>query len=279
MTVKGKADLLVGAGSGTVVLAGKTIATITDSKASKLRIGARVDTGASSKVVRVTGTNLVLIGTNTVTSSFENSKELDRLPTETDDSLTDPKQVALSKYGFNINDFSQEWLVLPMVRGTTLEDPTLDLCNATFTSEKGRAERRQMNIYKQNSPFAFFSSEVVRYSSVAAASAAQAELAKVFAQCQIDKGYKDATGALNPYTFYPIKNLPTGLVPEGQRVLVNATIGTGADTRQLIGFYQFSGEMFTGLYVLTASDKPYSDAQVAKWLKVAVTMADRLTKK
>jgi hypothetical protein len=101
----------------------------------------------------------------------------------------------------------------------------------------------------------------------------------MFAQCQVDKGYKDATGALNPYTFYPIKNAPAGLVPEGQRVLVNATIGTGADSRQLIGFYQFSGEMFTGLYVMTASDTPYTDAQVAKWLKVAVTMADRLTKK
>jgi hypothetical protein len=166
-----------------------------------------------------------------------------------------------------------------MVRGTTLEDPTLDLCNATFTSEKGRAERRQMNIYKAQSPFAFLSSETVRYSSASAATAAQAELAKVFAKCQADKGYTDATGALNPYVFHPIKSVPAGLVPEGQRVLVNATIGTGTDTRQLIGFYQFSGEMFTGLYVMTASDTPYTDAQVAKWLRVAVTMADRLSKK
>jgi hypothetical protein len=185
----------------------------------------------------------------------------------------------LSKYGFNVNDFSQEWIVLPMVRGTTLEDPTLDLCNATFASEKGRAERRQMNVIKQNSPFAFFSSEVVRYSSVAAAAAAQAELVKVMSQCQADKGYKDATGALNPYSFYPIKNVPNRLVPEGQRVLVNATIGSGQDVRQLIGFYQFNGEMFTGLYVLTTSNTPFTDAQVAKWLKVAVTMANRLSGK
>jgi hypothetical protein len=114
---------------------------------------------------------------------------------------------------------------------------------------------------------------------VAAATAAQAELVKVLTQCQADKGYKDATGAISPYTFYPIKNVPTGLVSESQRVLVNATIGSGRDSRQLIGFYQFSGEMFTGLYVLTASDAPYTDAQVAKWLKVAVTMAQRLQAK
>jgi hypothetical protein len=60
---------------------------------------------------------------------------------------------------------------------------------------------------------------------------------------------------------------------------VHATIGSGADARQMLAFYQFSGEVFTGLYVLTASQTKYTDAQVAKWLKVAVTMADRLNKK
>ena len=279
ITVKGKADLLVGSGSGTVAIGGKTVATIADSKSSKLRVGARVDTGSASKVVRVTGSNLVFIGSNTVTSEFLNAQDLDRMPTETDSSLTDPKQVALSKYGFNVNDFSQEWNVLPMNNGTTLLDPSLDLCNGTFASEKNRSERRQMSIYKQNTPFAFLSSEVVRYSSASAASAAQAELVKVLAQCQADKGYKDSTGALNSYTFYPLKNLPLGLVPESQRVLVNATIGTGQDARQLIGFYQFSGDMFTGLYVMTTSETPFTDAQVAKWLKVAVTMAQRLQAK
>jgi hypothetical protein len=42
----------------------------------------------------------------------------------------------------------------------------------------------------------------------------------------------------------------------------------------LLGFYQFNGDTFTGLYVMNAVG--YSDAQVAKWLKVAVTMANRL---
>jgi hypothetical protein len=37
--------------------------------------------------------------------------------------------------------------------------------------------------------------------------------------------------------------------------------------------------MYTGLYVISGTTTPFTDAQVAKWLKVAVTMADRLTKK
>jgi hypothetical protein len=45
----------------------------------------------------------------------------------------------------------------------------------------------------------------------------------------------------------------------------------------LLGFYQFNGDTFTGLYVLNSEG--FSDAQVAKWLKVAVTMANRLQTK
>ena len=279
LSAKGKTDVLVGTGAATVSLSNRAVATISDSKSAKLRVGARIDLGNTKRVFRISGSNFVVIGANSANATFANLKTLDRLPVELDDSLTDAKQLVLSRYGFNANDFSQEWNVLPMPRGTTLDDPTLDLCNGNFTSEKGRIERRQLNVFKQNSPFAFLSTEVVRYSSTSAASAAHAELVKVFAQCQIDKGYRDATGALNPYEFYSIKNIPVGLVPEKQRVLVNATIGSGVEARQLIGFYQFDGDLFTGLYVLTASQTKYTDAQVAKWLKVAVTMAQRLQSK
>ena len=118
---------------------------------------------------------------------------------------------------------------------------------------------------------------MVRYSSVAAAQAAQKELVKVLAQCQADKGYKDATGALVPYAFAEIKNIPTGVIAEGSRVFVRTTIDSGANARQLLGLYQFSGAMFTGLYVMSLSEVAYTDAQVATWLQVAMRFAMRLT--
>jgi hypothetical protein len=163
-----------------------------------------------------------------------------------------------------------------MSGGTTTDDPTLDLCNGKFASESDRLERRQMFVSKPKSPYAFLSSEVVRYSSSSAAQAAQKELLKVFMQCQVDKGYKDATGTLIPYAFAEIKNIPAGVVGEGSRVFVRATIDSGENARQLLGFYQFNGAMFTGLYVMTASETAYTDAQVATWLQVAATMASRL---
>jgi hypothetical protein len=277
LTVSGKNDVLVGAGAATVSVGNKTVATIADSKAAKLRIGATIDVGASKKVVRVTGSNFVLIGMSSFTTTLGTLKDLDRLPAITDPSLTDDKQVKLAKFGFRAEDFSQEWAVLPMARGTTLEDPSLDLCNGTYLSEKERVERRQVTATKVGSTFSFLSTEVVKYSSAAAASAAQKELVKVLAQCQIDKGYKDATDGLIPYEFKKLGSIPAGVVSEGNRVFVHAIIDTGIRARTLLGFYQFNGDTFTGLYVMNAEG--FSDAQVAKWLKVAVTMADRLNKK
>ena len=272
----GRFDVLVGAGAAVVSAGTKTLATIPDSKVAKLRIGASVDTGVGMKVVRISGSNFVLIALATVAASFTNVKDLDRLPAISDPSLSDAKQIAMAKFGFRASDFSQEWTVLPMGGGTTLDDPSLDLCNATYPSEKDRLERRQVAATKVGTPFAFLSSEVVRYSSAAAAQAAQKELVKAIAQCLTEKGYKDTTGALVPYVFADIKNIPSGVVSEGSRVFVRAQIDSGIRARQLLGFYQFNGEMFTGLYVMTASETGFTDAQVATWLQVAVTMAQRL---
>ena len=276
LSIKGRNDVLIGTGTAVVSIGKKNLATIADSKVAKLRVGASFDVGNIKKVVRISGSNFVLIALVSVTTSFTNQKDFDRLPAVSDPSLNDDKQVALSKFGFNAGDFSQEWTVLPMGRGTTTDDPTLDLCNATYASEIDRVERRQVTATKSGSSYTFLSTEVVKYSSAAAAQGAQKELEKALAQCQIDKGFKDATGTFVPYTFSEIRNIPAGVAPEGSRVFVHATIDSGTNARQLLGLYQFNGAMFTGLYVMTASETPFTDAQVSTWLQVATTLASRL---
>ena len=274
LSVFGKNDVLVGTGAATVSVGNKSVATIADSKVAKLRVGASIDVGASKKVVRVSGSNFVLIGMATFSTTLGALKDLDRAAVVSDPSLNDDKQAKLAKLGFRAEDFSQEWTVLPMARGTTLEDPSLDLCNGNFTSEKERVERRQVTATKVGTTFSFLSTEVVKYSSVAAATAAQKELVKVLEQCQVEKGYKDQTGALVPYEFKKLPAIPTGVVSEGNRVFVHAVIDSGARARTLLGLYQFTGDTFTGLYVVTAQG--FSDAQASRWLRVAVTMAQRL---
>jgi len=278
-SVSGVQDLVMGTGTAVVAVSGKNVATIADSKATTPRIATSITIGAVKKVVRLTGSNFVVVGMSSVATTLGVMKEYDRAPAIVDSSLTDEKQLKLSKFGFRAEDFSQEWSVLPMFRGTTLDDPSLDLCNAKFDSESGRAERRQLSVLKNPSPFAFLSSEVVRYSSVDAANAALKELKKVLEDCKTAGGYKDATGTLVPYTFRTLPQTPTTLVAEGNRVLVHATIGSGADSRQMLAFYQFNGAMFTGLYILTGSQTQFTDAEAAKWLTVAGTMAQRLQQK
>ena len=274
LSVAGKNNVLVGTGAATVAIGNKTYATIADSKVAKLRVGASIDAGASKKVVRISGSNFVLIGLSSFTSTIGTYKEFDRSPEISDPSLSESKQTVMAKYGFRASDFSQEWTVLPMGKGTTLDDPSLDLCNGVFLSEKERVERRQVAATKAGSTFAFLSSEVVRYSSAAAATAAQKELVKVLNDCKTNKGYTDATGALVPYDFKTLSNIPAGVVSESNRVFVFTNIDSGERARTLLGFYQFTGDMFTGLYVMNTEG--FSDAQVSKWLKVAATMASRL---
>jgi hypothetical protein len=274
ISTRGKIDLVMGGGAASVSIGNKVIATIADNKNKSLTSSTTIDVGATKKVIRITGNNFTLVGVASFSTTLGALEEIDRAPSMTDPSLNDSKQAVLGKQGFRGEDFSQEWSVLPMVNGTTLLDPSLDLCNGKFESEKDRAERRQVLANKVGSTFTFLSTEVVRYTSAAAASAAQKELVKVLTQCQADKGYKDQTGTLVPYDFKKLPTIPAGVVSEGNRVFVHAVMGSGENTRSLLGFYQFNGDTFSGLYVL--NEDGFSEAQVAKWLKVAATMGQRL---
>ena len=274
VSVTGRNEVVVGSGTATVTVDGKQVATIANSKVARSRIGATVDAGSSKKIVKISGSNFVVVGFASVATTLGALRDFDRTPTILDSSLSDEKQAKLARYGFRAEDFSQEWTVLPMTGGTKLDDPSLDLCNGLFLSEKDRLERRQVAATKQGSSFSFLSTEVVKYSSASAAAAAQKELAKVLAQCQIDKGYKSATGETTPYEFKALPMIPAGVVSEGDRVFVHAVIDTGENARTLLGLYQFKGDTFTGLYVVSTSG--YSEAHLMKWLKFAVTLAERL---
>jgi hypothetical protein len=277
LSTSGKFDVVLGSGSATIAVGTKTIGSVPAANAKTSLLSGSIDVGTAKKVVRISGSNFVFVGLAAVTTTLGYLKEVESPSVTIDLSLNDGKQAKLAQLGFRADDFSQEWSVLPMSGGTTLVDPSLDLCNGKFDSERDRVERRQVLALKEGSPYSFLSTEVVKYSSVAAASDAQKELVKVLAQCQIDKGYKDATGALVPYDFKPLKTIPAGVVSEGNRVFVHAIIDSGDQARSLLGFYQFNGDTYTGLYVLNSAG--FSDAQVAKWLNVAVTMAKRLSAK
>jgi hypothetical protein len=162
-----------------------------------------------------------------------------------------------------------------MARGTTLLDPTLDLCGSNYLSETGREIRRQISVTKVGSPYLFLSSESVKYKTAVAASAALAELKKNFEACVKNKGGTE-NGVFTDYAFQNLPKSNAVLVDEASRVLVRATIGKGQAARQLLGFYQYNGAYFTGLYIVKAGETAIEDSEVKRWFDVAAVMAERL---
>jgi hypothetical protein len=278
-TTSGKAYLLVAEGAPNILLSSKVVAKVEASSIKAIRTGAFVDIGPRNRVLRVSGSNFTLIGIARVDLALSNQREMARLPSASDPSLSEPIQKSMARYGFTSDDFASGWIVLPMARGTTLDDPTLDLCSATYKSESGRQYRRQVSVSKVGTPYLFLSTEVVKYKDSKALNAALAELKTNYEACVKNKGGSESDGTFTDYTFTPLPISDAALVPEGSRVLVRAQIGKGASARQLLAFYQFREELFTGLYIVKAGEIGYSDSETKRWFDVAAVMATRLETK
>lgn len=275
LTVNGNVSALIGEGAAEILVAGKFATKVANSSVQVLRNSDAVSIGARNRVIRVSGSNFVFGGLAKFEAKISEFKPLSRGPEFPDPSLDEPIQKSMSRFGFNQQDFTNDWTVLPMARGTTLLDPTLDLCGSNYTSESGREVRRQIAVTKVGSPYLFLSSESVKYRSVAAANAALSELKKNYEACVTNKGGTE-NGTFTDYSFQVLPKSNADLVDEKSRVVVRATIGKGLAARQLLGVYQYSGMYFTGLYVVTAGEKPIADDEVLRWLDAAGVMAKRL---
>ena len=275
-TVSGNVGVLAGNGSASVLVASKPVATISNSTSNQLRLGASVSLGKRNQIVRISGANFTLVGLAKLDVTIDKLVDIDRTPPKVDESLADPIQKGLSALGFNQDDFTADWTVLPMNRGTTLLDPSLDLCSANYPSETGRQYRRQLQVTKPGSPFAFLSTEVVKYRGKREADQALSELKSRYSDCVKNKGGIESSGAFVDYSFTEIpQNIASRFNSNGS-VLVRAQIGKDANTRQLLAFYQYNGEYFTGMYLVKNGTSAFTDAEVQKWAEVALVMKSRL---
>jgi len=161
-----------------------------------------------------------------------------------------------------------------LARGTTLLDPTLDLCSNNYQSERDRVARRQITVSRDRSPYTFLSSEVVRYRNSSSANLAFLELSRALEVCQANNGVIE-NGVLVPYIFHSKPVTRNYLVERS--LVVSAQIGTGEFARQLFAVYQFERELFTGLYVVTPGEKSISEDEKFRWLEVAGVLAKRLS--
>lgn len=279
ITIRENVSLLMGEGAPDVLVGGKIVGRVPASGKSSPRVGLNFSSDDRSKLMRVTGKDFALYGILQSKMEVIDKSDANWVIESRDPSINESTQLKLSKFGLGQDDFSNGWTVIPMERGTTLLDPTLDLCSASYKSEAGRMYRRQVVVLKSDSPYLFLSSEVVKYRNSESALLALKELQSNFDACVKNKGGIESGGTFVDYAFSLLPTSDAPLVKDQARVLVRAQIGKGSSARQLLAFYQFSGEMFTGLYIVKSGEIAYSDSEVKDWFDVAGILAQRLDTK
>lgn len=278
-STSGVAGLVLGSGSAEYSLVGGSRRIVRAERSGDDYGASNLVVGKARRSVRVSGSNFVLIGVANAAVQVTDVGQATSYVRALDRSLEDPIQQQLNRYGFNDSDFSSEWTVMPMIRGTTLEDPTLDLCSSQFDSELLRTQRRQVTASKVDNPYLFLSTETVRYSSNTAAEQALSELKLSLTNCVKNKGGVERDGAFTKYEFFDLPKVPANLVSSSQRVVVHAKIGETDSIRYLLGVYQFIGDLFTGLYVVRPASAPFNQIEIARWLDVSGVLAERLSAK
>lgn len=276
LTADGNIQLALGSGSARFTLAKKELARISQSSSNTLRLSDPLAIGANKRTIRIEGNNLVILGAVKVRFEVGRAKNISRLSHPEDLSLKEESQSNLINYGFKASDFEQGWYVLPMGGGTTLKDPTLDFCKSKYLSDEKRSQRRQVAVTKVGSPYIFLSSEVVRYESSLAAEAAYKELLETAKKCLSDGGGSEQGDVFTKYIFRPLPNTNAPYLLKEGAFYVQATIGEGAMARTLLAFYQFNRSTFTGLYVVTLGDKPFSENEINRWSDAAQLLLERL---
>ena len=233
----------------------------------------KLSIGKVKKVVRLSGKDLIVQGLAQVSVQWLQSGTVQRKVAIVDPSLEDKDQLAISKYGFQISDFDQSYQLLPIARGTTLLDATLDVCAGDFPSEKSRTLRRQVAAFKDKSPYSFISTETVKYKDGASAASALTDLDKVIAKCKITGGAVGNQGIVTKYSFSDAPKFTFANGVNGRVVLTQ--IGDGADARWLLGFFQIKGDLAVNTYLVRA--EKYSDADIKRWIQVATEISTRLS--
>jgi hypothetical protein len=229
--------------------------------------------GKANKVIRIQGKDISFKGLTKFSGSWKQTGTVQRKVTAVDASLENQEQMSISKYGFQISDFEQSYQLLPISRGTTLLDATLDICNGDFPSEKSRVLRRQVAATRVGSPYSFMSTETVRYKNNESAASSLTDIDAVVAKCKITGGAVSGQDVITKYEFSPSPtfNYATGVT--GRVVLT--LIGSGADSRWLLGFFQVKDDLAVNTYLVRA--EKFTDADIKRWSQVASEISTRLS--
>jgi len=159
----------------------------------------------------------------------------------------DPDREVLGRLGLRHGDVAADRTVFLYAKGNTLQDPTLDLCNATFPSERLRTARLQL-VDVDATGNASLSSEAVLYRSPAAAAQAFTEIRRARANCPNRPVTSPVDGTKEQTQF---KAAPDGSWPDTptvERLAYRMVTTANGQPSPLVTVYLRRGRALLGLY-------------------------------
>jgi hypothetical protein len=160
----------------------------------------------------------------------------------------DPDRAVLGGLGLRQKDVASTRTVLLYQKGNTLQEPTLDLCNAHFASERLRTARLQL-VDADGAGDASLSTEAVLYKSPAAATQAFAEIRKARATCPGRPVTSPFDGTKEKTKFLPPPDVSWPDPPaEVQRLAYRMVTTANGQSSPLVTVYLRRGRALLGLY-------------------------------
>jgi hypothetical protein len=278
-SLRNASTIFAASGKGEIFINGKKYSNFGVDKKTEPIVIFRNNFGNRSSTVRISGFNLEIFRPISIKSSLGPTKEIFQKAVTAEAPIEDIEQKNLSLFGFSKEDFDENWSVIPIAKGTTLESPTLDFCFDKFDSESNRIARRQLMANRESSPYLFVSTEVVRYKSKLAGIEAQNELKVRIEDCVRNGGFRNADGVFESYLFLPLEGTQEKYRIVDNGILLHVKIGIDNSARYLLAYYQFNNGVLSGMYVVKPSQSAFTMEELAKWEQVRSKLSFRLISK
>ncbi len=167
----------------------------------------------------------------------------------------------ISQYNFALSDLRGSYQITPVDNGSSLTDPTLQICNAKYSSESHREIRSQVQatpLYKTK--YTFISSEAVQYESTDWAGKALKELGAISTKCS-------ESGTT-------IKTLPYKPLQGVQAISIIVSSKRNGVAQNLLATFQSKGRILVGTYIISPTG--FNADEINKWQSVALSVGKKL---
>jgi hypothetical protein len=159
----------------------------------------------------------------------------------------DPDRQVLSRLGLRTPDVTGGRTVLLYAKGNTLQEPTLDLCNAKYPSEQLRTARLQL-VDVNAGGNASLSTEAVLYRSPVAAAQAFSEIRRARADCPGTPVASPVDHTLEQTQFKAAPDGSWPSTPTVQRLAYRMVTKANGQSSPLVTVYLRRGRAVLGLY-------------------------------